>query len=479
MIFAGSGCDRRDRQADRHPRPAHPGRPRRPLPALPTQIPADAAPGRVHRPVRAPLQRAAVARVDRRRRDDPARTPTATSTSTRLRERARPVRRPAAEDRLVLGGVATSPASSPTPHGDLRAAARARRAVVLGLRRRGAVRRHRDVRRPRPATRWPTRTRSSSRPHKFIGGPGTPGRAGRPARAAAPTGCPTCPAAAPSPTSTRPSTATSTDPAHREEGGTPAIVESIRAGLVFQLKEAVGVEVDPGRTRSGCLRRAVDGVAGRAGDRDPRQPRRRAAVDRVVRGPRARAGATCTTTSSSRCSTTCSASSRAAAARAPGRTATGCSASTSSARTSSSARSPAAARASSPAGCGSTSTTSSPRRSFDYIVEAVRLVARDGWRLLRDYRFDPSPGCGATATGRSSRRCACTEVTYDDRGRCCATGVTTTGRRESRWPSTCARRRRCSRAAARGAGPARPPTSVSADFEHLRWFDLPASSVTG
>lgn len=28
---------------------------------------------------------------------------------------------------------------------------------------------------------------------------------------------------------------------HREEGGTPAIVESIRAGLVFQLKEAVGV----------------------------------------------------------------------------------------------------------------------------------------------------------------------------------------------------------------------------------------------
>jgi selenocysteine lyase/cysteine desulfurase len=29
---------------------------------------------------------------------------------------------------------------------------------------------------------------------------------------------------------------------HREEGGTPAIVESIRAGLVFQLKDAVGTE---------------------------------------------------------------------------------------------------------------------------------------------------------------------------------------------------------------------------------------------
>ena len=33
------------------------------------------------------------------------------------------------------------------------------------------------------------------------------------------------------------------DPVHREEGGTPAIVESIRAGLVFQLKEAVGTVV--------------------------------------------------------------------------------------------------------------------------------------------------------------------------------------------------------------------------------------------
>jgi selenocysteine lyase/cysteine desulfurase len=31
------------------------------------------------------------------------------------------------------------------------------------------------------------------------------------------------------------------DPEHREEGGTPAIVESIRAGLAFQLKDAVGV----------------------------------------------------------------------------------------------------------------------------------------------------------------------------------------------------------------------------------------------
>ncbi len=33
------------------------------------------------------------------------------------------------------------------------------------------------------------------------------------------------------------------DPEHREEGGTPAIVESVRAGLVFQVKESVGVDL--------------------------------------------------------------------------------------------------------------------------------------------------------------------------------------------------------------------------------------------
>ena len=28
----------------------------------------------------------------------------------------------------------------------------------------------------------------------------------------------------------------------------------------------------------------------------------------------------------------------------------------------------------------------------DYLIEAVRLVARDGWKLLGDYRFDPATG---------------------------------------------------------------------------------------
>ena len=46
------------------------------------------------------------------------------------------------------------------------------------------------------------------------------------------------------------------DVEHREEAGTPAIVESIRAGLVFQLKQAVGVDVIRAHEHD-FLRRAI------------------------------------------------------------------------------------------------------------------------------------------------------------------------------------------------------------------------------
>ena len=146
------------------------------------------------------------------------------------------------------------------------------------------------------------------------------------------------------------------------------------------------------------IQRARGGAAARArstawqdgaGDRDPRQPRGAAALDRVVRGARAERGRTSTTTTSSRCSTTSSGSRPAAAARAPGPTATGCWASTSSGPTSSSARSPPAARASSRAGCGSTSTTSSTTRS------STTSSRRCGW--------SPATAGGCSATTASTR----------------------------------------------------------------------------
>jgi selenocysteine lyase/cysteine desulfurase len=47
-----------------------------------------------------------------------------------------------------------------------------------------------------------------------------------------------------------------TDPVHREEAGTPAIVESIRAGLVFDLKRNVGIDVIRAHEED-YLRRAI------------------------------------------------------------------------------------------------------------------------------------------------------------------------------------------------------------------------------
>ncbi len=78
-------------------------------------------------------------------------------------------------------------------------------------------------------------------PHKFIGGPGTPGvlvvkRALLRNRVPSVPGGGTVLFVSPHGHTYHP------DPIVREEGGTPAIVESIRAGLVFALKEEIGSE---------------------------------------------------------------------------------------------------------------------------------------------------------------------------------------------------------------------------------------------
>jgi selenocysteine lyase/cysteine desulfurase len=92
-------------------------------------------------------------------------------------------------------------------------------------------------------------------PHKFIGGPGTPGlliakrhlfKNSVPAEPGGGT------VAYVNPEDHR----YLSDPVHREEGGTPAIVESIRAGLVFQLKQAVGWQTIRAREED-FIRRAI------------------------------------------------------------------------------------------------------------------------------------------------------------------------------------------------------------------------------
>ncbi len=93
-------------------------------------------------------------------------------------------------------------------------------------------------------------------PHKFIGGPGTPGvLVAR--RELFRNRVPSVPGggtvAYVNPTEHRYLTAIE----HREEGGTPAIVESIRAGLVFALKESVGAEAIRER-ESSFIARAIE-----------------------------------------------------------------------------------------------------------------------------------------------------------------------------------------------------------------------------
>ena len=92
-------------------------------------------------------------------------------------------------------------------------------------------------------------------PHKFVGGPGTPGvliiRRDLLAN--------TVPAVVGGGTVAYVNAEEHVyldDPVHREEAGTPAIIESIRAGLVFQLKATVGVDVIKAREEE-LLHRAI------------------------------------------------------------------------------------------------------------------------------------------------------------------------------------------------------------------------------
>ena len=93
-------------------------------------------------------------------------------------------------------------------------------------------------------------------PHKFIGGPGTPGLlVGR--RELFRNRVPSVPGGGTVAYVNPLEHVYLADIEHREEGGTPAIVESIRAGLVFGLKEAVGADAIQAREHA-FIRRAID-----------------------------------------------------------------------------------------------------------------------------------------------------------------------------------------------------------------------------
>jgi hypothetical protein len=112
----------------------------------------------------------------------------------------------------------------------------------------------------------------------------------------------------------------------------------------------------------------------------------------------------------------------------------------------------------------------------DYIIEAVRMVARDGWRLLGDYHFDTARGIWRHRRGLPDPPLKLADVSYDDEGR-------------MGYPRHHASAGEDALAgyldeAKRIMAEADPPDLswalsglVSDDFEHLRWFDLPAGCL--
>ena len=168
----------------------------------------------------------------------------------------------------------------------------------------------------RRAPAVPTRTRCSSRRTSSSAARARPACSSCAASCSA-TGCPTCPAAARSPTSTRSSTATSTTRRTARRAARRRSSSRSAPGWCSSSRRRSAPTTIRAREERCCAGR-VD-----AWRRNPNieilgnLDAERLSIVSFVVAPAAAAG-TCTTTSSSRCSTTCSASSRAAAARAPG-----------------------------------------------------------------------------------------------------------------------------------------------------------------
>jgi selenocysteine lyase/cysteine desulfurase len=225
-------------------------------------------------------------------------------------------------------------------------------------------------------------------PHKFPGGPGTPGVLVA-KRALLRRAVPTVPGGGTilfvSPTAQ----CYHPDPEIREEGGTPAIVESVRAGLAFALKEAVGAEAIRRREHD-LARRAL-----RSWGANPRidilgstEPERLAVLAVALRHPpghlhasfvvavlsdvfgiQARSGCFCAGPYIHRAYPIDDDwSGRMHAEALNGHLGAKL----------------AFTRLSFPYYTSET--------AFDYVVEAVHLLADEGWKLLPQYRFDPASG---------------------------------------------------------------------------------------
>jgi selenocysteine lyase/cysteine desulfurase len=319
-------------------------------------------------------------------------------------------------------------------------------------------------------------------PHKFIGGPGTPGVlvvSKRLLTNAVPDEVGGGTVAYVNPLEHR----YITNAAHREEAGTPAIIESIRAGLVFALKDAVGVETIQSREHE-FLARAMTEWGAHPSIQILGNPTadRLSIVSFVIKRPggrylhhnvvvailndlfgiQARGGCSCAGPYGHRLLGIDLERSHEFEREIAG----GC-------------------EGIKPGWVRVSFNYFISDEVFQYIVDAVSLIADHGHKLLPHYRFSPDTGLWVHERGLVEPPLRLEQLSYG------ADGRLTYPRRADRAPESAlagyldeARALFASLPdpAVDGAIPHLADSRLtderlSADFEHLRWFDLPAESL--
>jgi selenocysteine lyase/cysteine desulfurase len=259
------------------------------------------------------------------------------------------------------------------------------------------------------------------------------------------------------------------DVEHREEGGTPAIVESIRAGLVFQVKAAVGVAAIREREHD-FIHRALHRWEANPSIEilGSHQADRLSIVSFVVRhegrylhhnfvvallndlfGIQSRGGCSC--------------------AGPYGHRLLGIDLDTSHEFEREIARGCEGIK---PGWVRVNFNYFISEAVFEFLLEAVDIVASDGWRLLPDYAFDPASGLWRHRAGRPEPPASLRDVSYA--GGRMAWPSHRHHEPESRLASYLDEARDIlARPVRRVAAKSLDADAVGPDFETLRWFWLP------
>jgi len=114
--------------------------------------------------------------------------------------------------------------------------------------------------------------------------------------------------------------------------------------------------------------------------------------------------------------------------------------------------------------------------TFEYLLEAVHLVAAEGWRLLPWYRFEPDTGLWRHRDGPVDPPRSLGDVTYE-RGTVVWPHPDTSPTAAS-FDTYLDEARALLSATADRPPPVAAP-EVTADFEHLRWFWFPEDVPAG